>query len=106
MNKLLTAVCTSFIFMFPTAKAQTMDHHTCTQIAELAESVMEARQLGGDIIHILNRLETLEDTNPFKEPLIGLTHIAFETPRYSTESMQERAMNDFKSQVYIECIKH
>lgn len=68
---------------------------TCKQYGGLSEQVMIARQNGVP-------LSTLMDvvTNEMFEPL--LIH-AYQLPRYSTQSMQRRSIEDFRNAAETAC---
>ncbi len=59
---------------------------------------MTNRQLGGsmaDAIEVANGDETLE----------SIVISAYEVPRYGTERMQQRQIEDYKNEVYLTCAK-
>ena len=72
----------------------------CNDMHEVATMIMKARQAGMSIPQLVETLEKHEFG--FMQ---GLALYAYDTPRYSTESMKQGAISDFGNQVYIECKK-
>lgn len=76
----------------------------CEAMSEMAGKIMTARQRGVPMstLATLPQSDSEEVRNLRKELLIA----AFESPRYSSEDYQEKAVVDFKNGVFLECFKH
>lgn len=78
------------------ASAAPHDEH-CDQVEEVAEAVMEARQRGvpaRDMLGIAN-----DDITR------AIVIDAYDSQRYSSHTLRERAVRDFAERVYITCHK-
>ena len=70
----------------------------CTSYAELAQQVMEARQIGvplGDLIK----------TSTNADLFTPLFMLAYDEPAYRTEENQNRAISEFYADQFIACMK-
>lgn len=75
------------------------DAHTfCKSNQTLAMKIMEARQLELDMSIIM---ETVKDNN------LGITFVqeAYDSPAYSLEENQDKAVRAFGNKIYSECFK-
>jgi len=90
----LTAIPISAIYGEPLTKAQ-----TCKNMHKLAKNIMDSRQQGMAMPDII---ETV-DGNPLFEYFI---ESAYDMPRYSTDEMQQRSIEDFANSIYAECWKN
>ena len=75
----------------------------CSMMATLAESVMSARQTGVE-------LQTLMETMTEAGGAMGkigqeLLILAYDQPRYTTEKIQRRTIDEFRDDAYLECAK-
>lgn len=71
---------------------------SCAQYAEIAELVMQLRQMGGSLQSVLE----IADPGTFSEALIlG----AWDRPRMATEAMQHRMVRDFTDEIYMACVR-
>jgi len=70
----------------------------CRRYEEFAETLMQGRQAG---VPMSTALGTTDN-----ELLNHLVVSAYEKPRYGTENMQQREVEDFRNEVYLECIKN
>lgn len=69
----------------------------CNSVSELAEVIMEHRQAGTDMAKIMGTAQ--EDAT--RQVII----MAYDSPRFHTERNQQRAVQDFKNDAYLACIK-
>jgi len=73
---------------------------TCGSVGELATTIMESRQSGVSMAKMMGAVSGEE--NSLAEKLIIS---AYDSPRYSTERMQKRTVEEFRDEVYLECVK-
>lgn len=73
----------------------------CVQVDALAQSVMEARQAGVQLSRMIS-IAKQTGTYDLIKPLIIA---AYDRPQFNGEAYQRKAVNEFKNQVYLECIK-
>lgn len=72
---------------------------TCSTVGELATTIMESRQSGASMAKLM---EAVPEGGSYIETLIIS---AYDVPRYSTERMQKKAVEEFRDEVYLECVK-
>ena len=70
----------------------------CASVSELAKTTMQGRQGGAP----MNKLMETAKGNKLIEELIIL---AYDSPRYGTESMRAKSIENFRDKAYLECIK-
>jgi len=73
----------------------------CTLKSELAGDLMLSRQ-NGDQMSVKIDL-WLKNTNQETSWMIGVTRLAWEEPLWRTTENRQRAIDDFKNRIYIEC---
>ena len=77
----------------------------CKSNAEVAETIMKARQAGVTLIRseeLINKnFGGTESANLF----VLIARMAYEEPRYSSEYYQQRAVKDFMDKIYLNCLK-
>ena len=78
----------------------------CKAVESLAENTMKARQAGSAASDMLGigEIEGVKGTNESKLLKI-IVLSAFEVPRYSSPEYRRRAVEDFKNEWYIWCIR-
>ncbi|MDT8895680.1 hypothetical protein RSO41_13565 [Halomonas sp. I1] len=91
---LCLAVATS-VHVIGQGKDQT---EQCDRVSSLAEQVMQDRQAGTSKDSLLNRLGQASTTR-------RLIDMAFEQPRYHTQTMQDRARQEFSLSYYRDCLQ-
>ena len=100
MKKIITALALSIAMISPAVAA---DEATCRMVKDLAESNMKVRQAGIDIIKVL------ELTDGKSGKLIELDRKlvidAYKEIAYSTPEYQEKAVREFGTKHYLNCIK-
>lgn len=72
-------------------------HRICKALSENAESLMKARQHGADMAMAMEI-----DSDPVFHSMVIK---AYEVPRFSTGHMQTKAVEEFKNDVYLNCIR-
>lgn len=68
----------------------------CEPVAQLAESVMRARQNGVPASAAMN----VANGNP---AVMNLVRLAWREPRYHTQEMQDRAVQEFRDKLFMAC---
>ena len=77
----------------------------CGAMASLAEIAMTRRQDGTSMGDLLNLIEAKGDNPALIEVARKVVLIAYETPHYTTEEVQQRTIGDFRDQMHLECLK-
>lgn len=91
----------SIALLSPTISAA---NEACENIAYMAEQIMTARQLGvpfGTAYAITQKPEFSVIRNMVEETVI----LAYEVPAYSTPLYRQAAINEFRDEMHITCIK-
>lgn len=71
---------------------------TCESYHGLAEAIMQVRQDGGSMPRMM---QIVADNEVGKL----LVREAFDQPRYSTEAVQRRTIENFANEVFAECLR-
>ena len=107
MRKLLITVAVLSAFstsaLAETQAKEPTKRDFCKSHSELIGKVMHARQAGVPLSRIL---EILDDGSALSELEIEMALMAYGKPRYSTERMQERAIQEFANNAMLLCMKH
>ena len=74
------------------------DYEYCKQLSEYSESVMKARQMGVP-------LHKMMDIAQPEKVLMELTLAAYDRPKMFTEKVRREFVNEFASQVLLDCMK-
>lgn len=99
MNKyIITVVC---LLISPPLFAAEDWRELCGSFGELAEVVMSARQSGVPMAILINSVAD----NAYRDVFEKMVIAAYNMPRYSTEGMQKRSVEDFRDKVYLGCAK-
>ena len=101
MNK----IAAIFIALFAVVNAYGKDEKTsndglCSSVSTTAKEIMKARQNGVAMSKLIEIFKK-EDAAIFRR----LTISAYESPRYSTEAMQEKSIQDFENEAFLDCYK-
>jgi len=92
-----TILAISILFSIPSsAKALTLEQ--CKDVAELAETIMEAKQTGVNPIELMKAVEKAP-TGPM------MLKDAYAGPFYNTDEYKQQAMRLFRDKWYITCLK-
>jgi len=95
----ITAIVTIVMALFisiPTVHAEDW-REKCETLGNIAETLMEVRQQGVPMSNLMNEFRGVK----LMEELVIE---AYKTPRYSTPRIQKRVVQDFKNEVYMECV--
>lgn len=82
-----------------TAGAASDDH--CTNIAMLAESVMDSHQAGVSISEVLGSAKEAGIEGIIQPMVIE----AYDSPRFSTEPMKKKKVGEFRDKWHLRCLK-
>lgn len=86
----------------PVGAQETADQ-VCPVMGLLAENVMKARQMNAPLSLTLERVAGAS-TDPKSVPIIrAVIFQAYDHPAYSTESIQQRVIAEFRNQIEIAC---
>lgn len=96
MKKLIIGL--TFGLIAVTAQAEETPQQTCTNASLFAEQVMKARQMGIDASKLM---EIADGSILIEEYIID----AFDHPKYNTESYRRKAISEFKSRAFLDCMK-
>lgn len=75
----------------------------CSSYSDLSEKIMTNRQSGVAMSKMMSTVDGQKDamSKVIEEIIIE----AYEKPRYSTERMQKRTIEDFRNSIYLTCAK-
>lgn len=76
----------------------------CAQTARTARALMKARQNGLEAEKAMAPVLKMQDS-PSKTALHAMVLAAYETQRWSSEAMRQRAVEDFGNEQYMACLK-
>ena len=80
---------------------------TCTDISDLAEGVMQARQSGISALHIIKSAEaSFGDNIDHLNLIVSMTDAAFDTINYDTEEGKQVAIQEFSSMYFLYCYQN
>jgi hypothetical protein len=98
MTNLKTTVMTALFFAVaqPTL-AEEKEQNVCESMGELAYMVMELRQEGVPMSQTMQ----ISDSDLVKAIIVE----AYDYPRFSTQEYKEKAADDFRNEVEVECYK-
>lgn len=77
---------------------------TCSKAAKVAESLMQARQKGVSLQNAMDAMISSYPKTAHKYVRI-LVMDAYSSPRYHSEEMQQRAIDDFRDKSHLSCLK-
>ena len=100
MKRIITALALTAAMISP---AMATDEATCRMVKELAESNMKVRQAGVDIVKVLELTDG--QSGKLVELDRKLTIDAYNEIAYSTPEYQEKAVREFGTKHYLNCIK-
>ncbi|MCO6427541.1 hypothetical protein [Nitrosomonas communis] len=75
----------------------------CESISKLGAAIMSSRQSGVAMSEIMK--QKFFESQKLNNLIEAMTINAFEEPRYHSEEMQKRSVEDFRNSVYLECTK-
>ena len=85
-----------------TAWSDTKLEKNCKALAVFAESTMRARQSG---VSIVDMYQVIENENKINKKIMqNISHDAFESPIYTSQSYAELVPKEFANQIFKVCI--
>lgn len=75
----------------------------CSSVYELAKNIMTARQKEAPMPAIMKVADSIEDEMT-KKLTKDLIKVVYETPAYSSETMQQKEISSFANTIYLGCI--
>ena len=94
-----TLLLTTSLLLSANVSASTYEQ--CKGVTTVAESVMKARQSGASLDQVME-VVIAQGMESDMTPIIML---AYDVPRYGTESYRSGAINDFKSKILKVCME-
>lgn len=93
-------VLMALVFAFMSIPAAAADNwkETCSMVSKLAEIVMKARQSGKAMSEVI---KAAEGNEAYESVII----LAYDKPRYGTAPMQQRTIEEFRDDAYVQCAK-
>lgn len=77
---------------------------TCSKAAKVAESLMQARQKGVSLQNAMDAMISSYPKTAHKYVRV-LVMDAYSSPRYHSEEMQQRAIDEFRDKSHLSCLK-
>ena len=101
--KTAIAIALTLISMTVVAEEEVAPLQFCTVVSSLAENIMEARQNGVSMVRSMQIAS--ESGEEIKDMVVSLVQMAYDQPRYSTESVKRRAISNFADTAMSGCLK-
>lgn len=98
-----TAIAAIAMLLPVSAIAEPTPHEFCTEIAGLAEVIMEGRQ-NGTPMHAMMDVAARGSDPVMNSATETLVIDAFSRPRYGTEQYKQMTISDFADSAYLSCI--
>lgn len=98
MRKILTTIVL-FIMAMPVQAEGWRE--VCDSVGKLATKVMEYRQSGVSMSVMMGSISEGELSTLIEEVIIS----AYDKPRYISERMQRRVVEEFRDGTYLECVR-
>jgi len=92
----------AFMFVFAVS-ANAADN--CTEIAELAKSIMSARQNGVPMVELVGAIKKSDTNEALRNFMFALAKHAYSYPHMSVKRNKQRYINEFQNEYYLACIK-
>jgi len=92
-----------FLILVLLFSVNTQADEACEGLSYLAEVVMTQRQANRDVSELYSIAKAEPDIS---EIAIALIIDAYDSPLYSTESNKQRAIREFKNDIFILCLNN
>jgi len=92
-------ISTMLVLSLQTANAVDL----CESHSGFAEAVMYQRQSGAPITKLLNAIKKSEADAQGKEALKNIVLMAYNSPKYYSQTMKDAAESEFANKVYLLC---
>jgi hypothetical protein len=90
----------SLAFATPTSEKNVEE--LCVGLAQAGRSIMDGRQSGVSMIKLMGVANNAGELAPLMKNLV---QDAFKSPRYETQEMKTRVIQDFEDKVYATCLQ-
>ena len=97
MTRTQTLIATALLTLTTQAHAI-----TCEQQGNLAAAIMKSRQAGTALSTVLRKFQGVSDPAA-RQALEAMAIRAYETPRYTTSDIKQRAIADFRADAEVAC---
>lgn len=77
----------------------------CANVGHAAEAVMKARQNGVALQQVLDTMNKSQFSDDSTKAMRAMIMMAYDRPRFNTEENKQNAINDFRDQVQLFCMK-
>jgi hypothetical protein len=101
MKKLLYVMAVALSLTTP-IRATDNWQASCKSASQLARTIMQLRQDGKDMSGIVDSIGKTGDADSQKTAT-DLVLEAYKEPRYQTEGMQKKSVDDFGNDIYLRC---
>jgi hypothetical protein len=99
MKALYTIAATLMLATPAVADKPVTAYEYCGMMSQLAEVIMEARQAG---LPMRTTLEIIANTPSF--PTEAMTIMAYQQPRWNSDSIKAEVIVDFGTEIYLLCL--
>ena len=105
--KTINAIAAAILLSTSTVANAQLDMGMCEQLNGLARDIMTRRQQGVEMVVITKAFATVlaEHAPVMDSRIMPLITGAYDTPRYHTPDMQQRAITEYANEIYVECVK-
>jgi hypothetical protein len=87
-----------FVYSIPAVSVDDDCHDLCVVMANAGEVIMKGHQKGYPMKEMMATYSGAGDT------IDQLIMVAYDSPRYSTEESQQKAIGEYRDKVYLECV--
>ena len=77
----------------------------CTEISDLARLIMTGRQRNAPMSAMMEIVTQHSSGEKMTKGLTAMIMLAYGQPRYSTERMQQNAINDYANDTFLACMR-
>ena len=98
----MRTILITFVLYITAMPVQAADwRKACGNVGDLATDIMKSRQSGLSMAKMMEAVAQVGENPLVDEMIIS----AYDSPRYSTERMQKRAVEEFRDKFYLDCVK-
>ena len=103
---MMKAILTAAAIAVATPAASQVSHdEACSAMADMAESIMGARQSGASLQQALD-IASKAKTAEVRDGIRAVAILAWGQPAFSTEEYQQKAVIDFRDNMHLYCLKN
>lgn len=105
MKRIITTAALALTLAAPVSAAPLTDAEiaACADMGQIADAIMTARQSGRSMSDIIALTTGRDYAQPVIDLVQGLAVIAYQSPRYRSDRVQQEAIQDFRNMVESEC---